>query len=371
MPDDDNTTERLGGGGGGSIDDVEYLDVNAILAICDCARKLIKYESKLIKRSGSTVIIGDIRGDFDTLLTMEQLLWPTVPVIAQNLVFLGNNNNNDGKQSNHDYSIETIIYLFAVKYLCPNKVILLKGVNETRSCNEKTLLIECRNRYGDERGGRIWRAINQVFDELPLVCIINESILCASSGIPKDSLKHKLSTYFDSYVLDTKSSSMGSSFANAKEFALFQHILVNIPEHQLGKDFDTKTSTTTNLFKPNPSVPNGFFFSREAFLQFMSLNNFSYMIRSNEEPSNMMDGYHLSIDNRLISIISNVNIDDTTGQRNEAIVAFVHHPDGRIQLKQIKSNYQKHHRSTTTTSPTSKSSNIRQQLSPNVFFNKN
>src|SRR5699024_939017 len=118
------------------------------------------------------------------LLALEGNYWKMMPILGDNLIFLG---NYSGHNSNSTNCLEIIAYLFAIKYLSPNKVILLRGVQETKAFNERTLLVECRARLGEDLGSTVWNMINEIFLQLPVVAIVNESIYCASSGIPKDS----------------------------------------------------------------------------------------------------------------------------------------------------------------------------------------
>lgn len=340
----------------------DYL-INAILNICDYIQRMLKYESKLIKRSGPTVVIGDIKGNLDLLLSLEQMFWPSMPVIPLTLIFLGN--YISGKKGVHN--IETIIYLFAIKYICPNKIVLLKGIEETRAMNEKTLLIECKTRYGEERGKLIWNSINYVFDEMPLVSIINESIVCTSSGIPKEGIKHKITTLFDGYILETQklitSKSINQTVKDCpQEFAIYQQILMNIPdidsntniidERKQNKSCKGASTLGTNkvsqmqeqliLFRPRisntkNSKSNAYIFTREAFKQFMDINQFKYMIRSNDT---LQDGYRLSFCNRLITIDSSSNEQEPNQQglsKNKSCVVFIQHPNSRIQLIEFDS----------------------------------
>ena len=47
---------------------------------------------------------------------MERILWQEVPVVPNNFVFLGNY-VNVGK-----WSVECVLYIFALKIIAPNKV---------------------------------------------------------------------------------------------------------------------------------------------------------------------------------------------------------------------------------------------------------
>jgi hypothetical protein len=115
---------------------------------------------------------------------MEKLLWQSFPIISANYVFLGNF-VDFGK-----WGLESCIYLFALKIIAPNKLMLLRGNHEVRQIQIKcTFQKECLHKYGDKLGQKVWELINAVFDKLPLSVIIDESIFCSHSGIPKSSFK--------------------------------------------------------------------------------------------------------------------------------------------------------------------------------------
>lgn len=296
-----------------------------LISLCDTIKQLVKTETKLRKCPSPAIVIGDIQGNLDSLLMMEKKFWNTMPVIPEMLIFLG---NYTGKTS---FCVEVIIYLFSIKYLAPNQVILLRGVQETRAYNEKTLLLECKLRYGDEMGKQLWEAINAVYDQLPYVVLINESIVCLPSGIPKDSIKYRLSVLLENYIqVEVKGA----------EYSIFHQVMTNMPDSDSLVETKVKPPkrqsmssivSETLLFKPNPLMPNSYLFTREAFRQFMFLNQFSHLIRSNEFQE---EGYRLSYERQLITINSSVNFEDS---KNKAVVAFISHTN-TIQLLQFEIN---------------------------------
>lgn len=88
--------------------------------------------------------------------------------------------------------LECVAYLFAMKLQLPGKVFMLRGNHETRDVNgweehygERSFIYQCRNRFGDDLGYRLWEACNQVFDRLPLAAVIDQDIFCVHGGIPR------------------------------------------------------------------------------------------------------------------------------------------------------------------------------------------
>jgi diadenosine tetraphosphatase ApaH/serine/threonine PP2A family protein phosphatase len=79
-----------------------------------------------------------------------------------------------------------------MKYQLPNKVFLLRGNHETRDVNgweehyaERSFIYQCRARFGDDIGYRVWEGCNQVFDRMPLAAVIDQDIFCVHGGIPR------------------------------------------------------------------------------------------------------------------------------------------------------------------------------------------
>jgi hypothetical protein len=105
---------------------------------------------------------------------------------AGNFVFLGD--YVDRGMS----GLECIAYLLAMKLLMPHKVFLLRGNHETRDVNgweehygERSFIYQCRRRFGDDLGYRIWEQTNQVFDRMPLAAVVDQDIFCVHGGIPR------------------------------------------------------------------------------------------------------------------------------------------------------------------------------------------
>lgn len=146
--------------------------------LCENVSDLLLGEDRMIKINAPAYVVGDILGNLDSLLTMERLLWQSIPVLPINIIFLG---NYIGPNKN---CVEVISYLFALKMLLPAKVILLRGFNECKECSAN-MINECIQKYGNEIGRFIWESINDVFEKLPFAAVVDESILCVHSGIPK------------------------------------------------------------------------------------------------------------------------------------------------------------------------------------------
>ena len=89
-----------------------------------------------------------------------------------------------------NHSLEVVAYMFALKCLCPHKMFLLRGNHELRSVNGQedhygkgSFLAQCKARWGQDIGERIWTCVNQTFDYLPLVRSVALSTTCPHIGL--------------------------------------------------------------------------------------------------------------------------------------------------------------------------------------------
>ena len=137
-------------------------------------------EDRLVKVNSPAFVFGDINANLDDLLTFEKILWQPLPIVSAHYVFLGNYVDKG------QWGIECAIYLLSLKLISPMKFILLRGNQESRSSqSENTFQNECISKYGDKHGVKIWELMNSIFDKMPISAIIDESIFCSHSGVPK------------------------------------------------------------------------------------------------------------------------------------------------------------------------------------------
>ena len=104
-----------------------------------------------------------------------------------------------GDYVNRGKSYLEVLSFFAMKAMLPNKVFLLRGNHETRDVNgweehygDRSFIYQCRARFGDELGYRIWEQANLVFDRMPLAAVIDQDIFCVHGGIPRHVSKTSL-----------------------------------------------------------------------------------------------------------------------------------------------------------------------------------
>ena len=170
---------------------VDYLNsiqfAKDVFKLCQKVRHIFEREPRVAFVQSPAYVFGDIHGNLEDLHFFSDNLWRLgMSLTAGNFVFLGD--YVDRGQS----CLECVAYLLVMKYQLPNKVFLLRGNHETRDVNgweehygERSFIYQCRNRFGDDVGYRVWEACNQIFDRLPLAAVIDQDVFCVHGGIPR------------------------------------------------------------------------------------------------------------------------------------------------------------------------------------------
>lgn len=159
-----------------------------IIDLCNQAQEIIEKQAMLIHIEAPVKVFGDIHGQYSDLMRFFDL-WggPCNPEEGKinvednyNYVFLGDYVD----RGNH--SLETICLLLALKVKFPNKIVLLRGNHEDRWINSGFgFLDECENRLQENADlpESVFNRINNLFEYLPLGCLIENVILCLHGGI--------------------------------------------------------------------------------------------------------------------------------------------------------------------------------------------
>ena len=170
---------------------IDYLNseqfAKDLFKLCQKVRHVLEREPRVVYLQSPAYIFGDIHGNLEDLHFFSDNIWRLgMSLTAGNFLFLGD--YVDRGMS----CLEVTAYLLAMKLQLPHKVFLLRGNHETRDVNgweehygERSFIYQCRSRFGDDIGYRIWEACNQVFDRLPLCGVVDQDIFCVHGGIPR------------------------------------------------------------------------------------------------------------------------------------------------------------------------------------------
>lgn len=148
------------------------LKVKEVLYVAAKAKSIIQAQPVFLELVPPVCVCGDLHGQFFDLLRILQRCGDPGKT---NYLFLGDYVDR-GNQS-----INTIVLLLLYKIKYPENFFLLRGNHESSSINKV---------YGfyEECGKKnsIWRAINALFDWLPMAATIDGRIFCVHAGISPD-----------------------------------------------------------------------------------------------------------------------------------------------------------------------------------------
>ncbi|VDP90324.1 unnamed protein product, partial [Echinostoma caproni] len=123
------------------------------------------------------MIVGDIYAQYGHLVRLFHY-YGHPP--EQRYLFLGNFISSGSR------SIETLALLLAYKLRYPKSIYLLRGKHEcARVAKFYGFYDECLKRFSR----RIWNAITEIFNYLPVVAIIDDRVMCVHSGLSPINLK--------------------------------------------------------------------------------------------------------------------------------------------------------------------------------------
>ena len=79
-----------------------------------------------------------------------------------------------------EYGPEVVLYLLSLKLKYPNEVFMLRGNHE---CREMTSTYNFREQCVSMFDLEVYEAFMDLFDCLPLACVVNGAYLCMHGGI--------------------------------------------------------------------------------------------------------------------------------------------------------------------------------------------
>ncbi|KAF7493144.1 Serine/threonine-protein phosphatase PP1 isozyme 1 [Sarcoptes scabiei] len=268
--------------------------IKLVKILCQNVLNILENEPRLIKINSSGFVFGDLNGNLDNLLRLERALWQSIPVVPCNYVFLGNYVEGElmtqlyQANSQSSNSFETILYLFSMKIVAPNKFFLLRGRNEMRTSPRNRFQMECIKKYGTQNGNLLYDSINDVFDRMPLALIIDEQVFCSNCGL-------------------------SNALKVPREIFKLPSVLKNPLQNLISAGLLSNTESNDQYLK-----------------QFLDRNNLSFVIRSNRTINDPLSnrGYKFNLNGQVITLVNNVEF-----IQKEINVVLVDHP--KIQMIKI------------------------------------
>ncbi|MEM1879475.1 MAG: metallophosphoesterase family protein [Desulfurococcaceae archaeon] len=132
----------------------------------------------------SAVLVGDLHGDFYSLLTIMNSIWDYLEEKNHVVVFLGDYVDRGYAQ------IETLATVLYLKLTYPDRIVLLRGNHEPPKWlipypHDYPYQLEARFR---EEGRVLYELSLALFDKLPLVAIVENGFIALHGGPPKSVL---------------------------------------------------------------------------------------------------------------------------------------------------------------------------------------
>ncbi|KAJ6494234.1 Metallo-dependent phosphatase-like protein [Mycena sanguinolenta] len=221
------------------------------LYIIEKANDILRTEPNMLALDGPVTICGDIHGQYYDLMKLFEI--GGNPADTPYL-FLG-----DYVDRGY-FSIECVLYLWALKIWYPTSIFLLRGNHECRHLTDYfTFKLECKHKYSE----RIYDAATESFCSLPLAAVLNKQFLCIHGG-----LSPEFNTLDDLRSIDR--------FREPPTQGLMCDILWSDPAEDFG------TEKTGESFLHNHVRGCSYFFTYQAACNFLERNNLLSIIRAHE-----------------------------------------------------------------------------------------
>eukprot|EP01100_Stratorugosa_tubuloviscum_P012757 TRINITY_DN615_c0_g2_i1.p1 TRINITY_DN615_c0_g2~~TRINITY_DN615_c0_g2_i1.p1 ORF type:complete len:714 (-),score=361.37 TRINITY_DN615_c0_g2_i1:123-2264(-) len=240
------------------------LEIDAVLELVKKASNIFQVEPNVFQLQPPLTIIGDIHGQFyDFLSILDKIESPE----SRPILLLGDYVDRG------QFSIETVLYLYALKICYPDSIYILRGNHESRKMNEFfNFKSECLKKYNEE----VFEAIIGSFEKLPIAAVVQTQslgkILCLHGGIGPD-------------VRSIEQISNLNRFQEIPEFGALCDLMWADPADEratAGYPQAKLEQWRQQTFFNNKARGISYHFFYKAAIEFLQANNLSMIVRGHE-----------------------------------------------------------------------------------------